>query len=108
MNVFLPTILLQLAAFFTLNAANPPVFIESDTISVTMTGVRNLVVIDTLNIESSSVSTVTNRVSGEITQTGESNHVEIMTGNSNREKQTKQQVEIKQTGKNNTIKIHSR
>ena len=78
-----------------------------DTVMITAKGKGNLVKIDSLYFEGEFNAVVIEgeAVKGEIRQKGEDNNVEIKSEITKRQKQT---VEIKQTGKNNEVKINSK
>ena len=103
----------------------------ADTLQIKSVGENNSIIVDSMHWHSQvNDSTTARSVKGEINQIGENNSVEINTGgearknkkqitnkcqNSNNKNQTKREtcnpepatVKIKQTGKNNTIKINS-
>lgn len=77
-----------------------------DTVMITAKGKGNLVKIDSLYFEGEFNAVIEGEaVKGEIRQKGEDNNVEIKSEITKRQKQT---VEIKQTGKNNEVKINSK
>jgi rRNA pseudouridine-1189 N-methylase Emg1 (Nep1/Mra1 family) len=77
-----------------------------DTVMITAKGKGNLVKIDSLYFEGEFNAVIEGEaVKGEIRQKGEDNNVEIKSEITKRQKQT---VEIKQTGKNNKVKINSK
>jgi hypothetical protein len=89
---------------------NSPDVTKPDTVKVNSVGTNNKLMIDSIPLsESTSLDNdiVTSPVTGEISQTGENNRVEINTCDTT-PKRTKQQVTIKQTGRNNSIKINTR
>jgi hypothetical protein len=133
MKRLLPTCFLPLAITFTLHTGTPVVFEKPDTVTVHSTGINNTVVIDSLQLNEFFSEVSSSGVNGEITQTGENNQVEIYTGgeapnnklqkpNNHQTANSKnqisnstkpetcnvQRVTIKQTGKNNSVKINSR
>lgn len=77
-----------------------------DTVMITAKGKGNLVKIDSLYFEGEFNAVIEGEaVKGEIRQKGDDNNVEIKSEITKRQKQT---VEIKQTGKNNKVKINSK
>lgn len=96
----------SLFAFQRNGMANNIVSEISDTVKVTAKGKGNLVKIDSLYFEGEFNAVIEGEaVKGEIRQKGEDNNVEIKSEITKRQKQT---VEIKQTGKNNKVKINSK
>jgi hypothetical protein len=127
------TCFLPLAVTFTLHTGTPVVFEKPDTVTVHSTGINKRVVIDSPQLNESFDEPVLSPVKGEIIQTGENNRVEINTSGevpNNKLQKTNnlqitnsknqisnstkpetcnvQRVTIKQTGKNNSVKINSR
>jgi hypothetical protein len=98
---------LPIVVTFALHTGNLPVFTQLDTVKVISVGVNNRVVIDSLYLGTSLNDTLPTSVEGEISQIGENNRVEINTCDTIL-KQIKQEVTIKQTGRNNSVKINSR
>lgn len=90
-------------------------FEKTDTIKVYSTGINNNVIINSIQLKDSLNELILSPMKGEITQTGQSNSVNINTGDkipnnkdsiiSNKKSST---INIKQTGKNNSVKIKSR
>lgn len=126
MKHLLPACFLPLVITLTLYAGTPVIFEKPDTGTVHSTGRYNRVVIDSIQLNDSLAEPILSRVKGEIIQTGENNRVEIKTGreapnnklqktNNHQKTNSKkpatsnlQHVTIKQTGKNNSVKINSR
>ena len=123
--ILLPTLLISL---YTVNL---PAFSDPDTVKVITAGTNNLVVIDSLRLHETANDTfLINSLQGEIIQTGQNNSVEINSGgeasssksqitSTNQTDETCNQkpgtcnvepatIKIKQTGKNNSVKINQR
>jgi hypothetical protein len=99
---------LFLCSFFAFQKNGMPTIVKEicDTVKITAKGKGNLVKIDSLYFEGEFNAVIEGEaVKGEIRQKGEDNNVEIKSEITKRQKQT---VEIKQTGKNNKVKINSK
>lgn len=101
MSVNLLTLILSWSVLSYTNLPSTPNNPIGDTVIVASTGTANLVLPDSLKVDSISLPSV----EGEIIQNGNQNHVEINSGKS--PKSAKSAVIIKQTGDNNSIKINS-
>ena len=114
MNVLL---ILTHAVFFLL--LFPPGTTErpaADTLQIKSVGENNSIVVDSMHWHSQANDTTTAQsVTGEISQAGENNSVEINTGDEARTNKKHgtcnpepATIKIKQTGKNNSVKINQR
>lgn len=106
MSVNLLTIVLW-SVFYLMLANLPQEHIASDTLKITSRGSNNSIVIDSVCLQppvSDSIFTI----NGTITQDGVQNQVEINTGKSLAPGRTKSTITIKQSGKNNSVKINSK
>ena len=129
---------LPLALQISLHTGNRPLLSGPDTLNVTTAGTNNLVVIDSLQLYQAANDTLLiNSLQGEITQSGRNNSITIKTkgetpnnkkqitnkhqktNNKNQTDETCNQkpetcnqkpatIKIKQSGKNNSVKINSR
>jgi hypothetical protein len=128
MKGLLPISFLPLMAVIALHTGNPVFYAKTDTVKtgivkVTSVGVNNRVVIDSLYLGTSLNDTLPTPVTGEITQTGENNQVEIntagqnpndkcpMTSDPSSDKEAVspgQHIKVTQTGRNNSVKINSK
>ena len=63
--------------------------LKSDTIKISSNGVNKQVVINSRQIKADSVCSDTTKISGQITQTGKSNQIEIKTTNQHKAYSTK-------------------
>jgi hypothetical protein len=106
MNVNLLT-MVQWSVFFLLLAAIPPNRTMPDTLKIVSQGINNSVVIDSVRISTSATDSVCTNVNGNIIQEGKQNLVQINTGKNPLSQKSKSTVIIKQTGKNNSVKINS-
>jgi len=116
MNVNLFATIVQWSVFFFMLAAIPRNPKTPDTLKISSTGEHNSIIIDTMQwLPQVTDTTTAKSVAGEINQAGENNSVEIQTRRealtskkpvtSNLKPET---IKIKQTGKNNSIKINSK
>lgn len=110
-----PICFLPLAVFFSHETSTAVTFKETDTIKVYSTGINNKIVIDSIHLKGSLNEVFLSTVKGEVTQNGQNNSVDIKTGdktlnNKNKVASNKNTstINIKQTGKNNSVKINSR
>lgn len=98
------TVIFALSFFTSINGKISNQFIcETDTLTVVSVGENNSIVIDSTQFVFSSTDSLSYTLSGSIEQAGADNSIKI-----SNQKSTKQNIVIKQTGKNNTVKINSK
>lgn len=97
-------VIFALSVFTSVDGKTSNQFIcETDTLTVVSVGENNSIVIDSTQVVFSSTDSLSHTLSGLIEQTGADNSVQI-----SNQKNTKQNIVIKQTGKNNKININSK
>ena len=98
------TVIFALSVFTSVDGKTSNQFIcETDTLTPVPVGANNSIAIDFLQIALLSTDSLLRTLSGSIEQTGTNNSIQI-----SNQKNTKQNIVIKQTGKNNSFKRNSK